>query len=66
MVLMINGIPLVTMELKNQFTGQSVENGKNQYIDMIMANAISLEASDIFDTNRKKYGWINILAMLNM
>ncbi len=30
-VLMINGIPLVTMELKNQFTGQSVENGKNQY-----------------------------------
>lgn len=31
MVLMLNGIPLVTMELKNQFTGQSVENGKNQY-----------------------------------
>jgi len=31
MVLMINGIPLVTMELKNEFTGQSVENGKNQY-----------------------------------
>ncbi len=31
MVLMINGIPVVTMELKNQFTGQSVENGKNQY-----------------------------------
>jgi len=31
MVLMINGLPLVTMELKNQFTGQNVENGKNQY-----------------------------------
>lgn len=31
LVLMINGIPLVTLELKNQFTGQDVENGKNQY-----------------------------------
>lgn len=31
MVLSLNGIPIVTLELKNQFTGQSVENGKLQY-----------------------------------
>lgn len=30
-VLMVNGIPLVTMELKNQFTGQNVDNAKHQY-----------------------------------
>ncbi len=32
MVLSLNGIPIVAMELKNQFTGQSVENAKKQYI----------------------------------
>lgn len=31
-VLSINGIPIVAIELKNQFTGQSVEDGKLQYI----------------------------------
>lgn len=31
MVLFVNGIPLVTMELKNQLTGQSVVEGKHQY-----------------------------------
>lgn len=29
--LFINGLPLVTMELKNHFTGQTVENAKAQY-----------------------------------
>ena len=32
MVLMINGIPVVAIELKNQLTGQSVENGMAQWI----------------------------------
>ncbi len=32
MVLSINGIPIVALELKNQFTGQSVENGKLQFM----------------------------------
>ena len=32
MVLFVNGIPLVTLELKNQFTGQSVDDGKHQYM----------------------------------
>ncbi len=31
MVLSLNGIPIVALELKNQLTGQSVENGKSQY-----------------------------------
>jgi len=31
LVLMLNGIPLVTMELKNQFTGQTVANSIKQY-----------------------------------
>lgn len=30
-VLFINGLPVVTMELKNQITGQTVENAKRQY-----------------------------------
>lgn len=32
-VLMINGIPLVAMELKNQYTGQNVENAKWQLVE---------------------------------
>ena len=32
MVLSLNGIPLVAIELKNQITGQSVENAKTQYM----------------------------------
>lgn len=31
MVLMINGIPLVALELKNQYTGQTVDNAKLQF-----------------------------------
>jgi type I restriction enzyme, R subunit len=31
-VLGINGIPVATLELKNQFTGQTVENAKKQYM----------------------------------
>lgn len=31
MVLFLNGIPLVTMELKNQLTGQNFKNSENQY-----------------------------------
>ncbi|OJG27466.1 hypothetical protein RU98_GL002555 [Enterococcus caccae] len=31
MVLSVNGIPLVALELKNQYTGQSVENAKVQF-----------------------------------
>ncbi len=31
MVLSLNGIPVVTIELKNQFTGQTVNNAKKQY-----------------------------------
>ena len=31
LVLFINGLPVVTMELKNHFTGQTVENAKAQY-----------------------------------
>ena len=30
-VLLLNGIPIVSMELKNQFTGQDVSNAINQY-----------------------------------
>lgn len=30
-LLSLNGLPVVTMELKNQFTGQTVENAKTQY-----------------------------------
>jgi type I restriction enzyme R subunit len=31
LVLSVNGIPVATAELKNQFTGQTVENAKRQY-----------------------------------
>lgn len=31
MVLFLNGIPLLTMELKNQLTGQNYKNSENQY-----------------------------------
>lgn len=32
MVLLLNGFPIVAIELKNQLTGQSVENAKKQYM----------------------------------
>lgn len=32
MVLSLNGIPIVALELKNQLTGQSVENAKTQFM----------------------------------
>jgi type I restriction enzyme R subunit len=32
MMLSVNGIPLVALELKNQFKGQSVENAKQQFM----------------------------------
>ena len=32
MVLSVNGIPVVALELKNQITGQSVENAKRQFM----------------------------------
>ncbi|MBW1654925.1 type I restriction endonuclease subunit R [Flavobacterium quisquiliarum] len=32
MVLSINGLPIATIELKNQFSGQSVDNAKKQYV----------------------------------
>ncbi|MBA2850841.1 type I restriction enzyme R subunit [Methanococcus maripaludis] len=32
MVLSLNGIPIVALELKNQITGQSIENGKKQFM----------------------------------
>lgn len=32
LVLSLNGIPIVAIELKNQITGQSVENGKMQFM----------------------------------
>ena len=32
MVLSLNGIPIVALELKNQITGQSVENAKKQFM----------------------------------
>lgn len=31
MLLSLNGLPIVSIELKNQFTGQTVENAKRQY-----------------------------------
>ncbi|WP_066301022.1 type I restriction endonuclease subunit R [Bacillus sp. FJAT-29937] len=31
MVLLLNGIPIIALELKNQYTGQSVENAKVQF-----------------------------------
>ena len=31
MGLFINGVPLITIELKNQLTGQNIENSENQY-----------------------------------
>ncbi|HAT4163497.1 TPA: type I restriction endonuclease subunit R [Clostridium perfringens] len=33
MLISLNGLPIVIMELKNQFTGQSVENSKKQFRD---------------------------------
>ena len=30
-VLFLNGLPIITMELKNQYTGQNVDNAKAQY-----------------------------------
>ena len=33
MVLSLNGIPIVALELKNQLTGQTVDNGKSQFIE---------------------------------
>ncbi|NTU49709.1 MAG: DEAD/DEAH box helicase family protein [Desulfobulbaceae bacterium] len=30
-VLLVNGLPVATIELKNQFTGQTVDNAKRQY-----------------------------------
>ncbi|OYU83371.1 MAG: restriction endonuclease subunit R [Flavobacterium sp. BFFFF2] len=32
MVLSLNGLPIATIELKNQFSGQSVEHAKKQYV----------------------------------
>lgn len=32
MVLVLNGLPIATIELKNQFTGQNVTNAKKQYV----------------------------------
>ena len=32
MVLALNGMPIATVELKNQFSGQSVNNAKKQYV----------------------------------
>lgn len=32
MVLSLNGIPIVALELKNQITGQSIDNSKTQYM----------------------------------
>ena len=32
MVLSLNGIPIISLELKDQLTGQCVENAKNQYM----------------------------------
>lgn len=32
MVLSLNGLPIATIELKNKFTGQTVENAKKQYV----------------------------------
>jgi type I restriction enzyme R subunit len=32
MVLVLNGLPIATIELKNQFSGQSVSNAKKQYV----------------------------------
>lgn len=33
MVLSLNGIPVVALELKNQFMGQNIENSRKQWID---------------------------------
>lgn len=33
MVLSLNGIPIIALELKNQLTGQTVDNGKYQFIE---------------------------------
>lgn len=32
MVILINGLPVITIELKNQMSGQTVENAKKQYM----------------------------------
>ncbi|MTI31689.1 type I restriction endonuclease subunit R [Xanthovirga aplysinae] len=32
MVLVLNGLPITTIELKNQFSGQNVQNAKKQYV----------------------------------
>jgi type I restriction enzyme, R subunit len=32
MVISLNGIPIIALELKNQLTGQSVDNGKKQFM----------------------------------
>ncbi len=37
-MLAVNGIPVATAELKNQFTGQTVEHAKAQYRDPAQRN----------------------------
>ena len=32
MVIALNGLPIATIELKNQFTGQNISNAKKQYV----------------------------------
>jgi type I restriction enzyme R subunit len=32
MVLSLNGLPITTIELKNQFTGQNIQDAQNQYV----------------------------------
>ncbi|WP_149244270.1 type I restriction endonuclease subunit R [Dyadobacter sp. 32] len=32
MVLSLNGLPIATIELKNQFTGQNIQDAQNQYV----------------------------------
>ena len=35
MVLFLNGIPIITMELKNQLTGQYIKNSENHFLSML-------------------------------
>ena len=41
MVLSLNGLPIATIELKNQFSGQSVENAKKQYVAFASGSGIT-------------------------
>ena len=61
MVLFLNGIPIVTLELKDQFSGQNVSNAIEQYkydrspVDAIRLYAFITQVCRMFDVEMQKF-----------